>query len=355
MSGNGKTLKDLAEALGISVATVSRALAGQGRISLETRERVAQAAQEIGYVPNRAARALVSGRTGFVGLILPMRGHGQEDPFLGEFVTGLGQGLSEKGFDLFLTVAPEGDRELEVLKHVVRDRRADALVLARITEQDPRVGFLLERGFSFVTHGRLIESEAGYDWLDTHGEAAFAEAFDLLYGLGHRHFGFVTISEPMAFRRRRGDGLQAAAARANDPSVRLAIVTSPRFDRAARRAAIHRMLTAEDRPTAVIALFDGMAIATLQEAARLGLRVPEDLSVVGFDNIPAAEHIPPGLTTFDAAIRDCAYQLAGMLIDRLSGNREAPETRLVEPRLILRGSHGPAPVTRSRSTIQGRK
>lgn len=344
MSGDGKTLKDLAEELGISVATVSRALAGRGRISLETRERVFQAAQEFGYVPNRAARALVSGRTGFVGLVLPIRGHGQEDPFLGEFVTGLGHGLSEQGFDLFLTVAPEGDTELQVLQHIVRDRRADALVLARITEEDPRVSFLLKRGFPFVSHGRLIESESGYDWLDTHGEAAFAEAFDLLYGLGHRHFGFVTISEPMAFRRRRGDGLQAAAARTDDPFTRLDVVTSPRFDREARRAAIHRMLTARVRPTAVIALFDGMAIATLKEAARLGLRVPEDLSVIGFDNIPAAEHIPPGLTTFDAAIRDCAYQLAGMLVSRLNGDRDAPETRLVEPRLILRGSHGRAPM-----------
>jgi LacI family transcriptional regulator len=328
----------------MSVATVSRALAGHERIALDTRERVARTAREMGYVPNRAARALVSGRSGFVGLTLPMRGPGEEDPFLGEFVTGLGHGLVEHGFDLFLTVAPEGESELQVVQNIVRERRADALVLARITEQDPRVRFLLERGYPFVAHGRLIETESGYDWIDTDGEAAFGQAFDLLHGLGHRHFGFVTICEPMAFRRRRRDGFEAAMARTADPTVRMDIATSPRFDREARREAVHRLLSADDRPTAVVALFDGMAITVLQGAERLGLRVPEDLSVIGFDNVPAAKYIPPGLTTFDTAIRDGAFDLAGMLVGRLAGDREAPETRLVKARLILRGSHGPGPM-----------
>jgi LacI family transcriptional regulator len=344
VSGNGKTLKDLAEQLGISIATASRALAGNTRIALETRQRVAAAAREFGYVPNRAARALVSGRTGFIGLVLPIRGHGHEDPFLGEFVTGLGVGLAEYGTDLFLTVVPPGQSELSVVEHLVRDRRADALLLARVTEDDPRVTFLLECGFPFVAHGRVLESGAAYSWLDTDGRSAFAEAFDLFYGLGHRHFGLVTISEPMTFRRLRTDGLNEAIARAGDPTVRLDIAASPRFDREERVREINRLLTRRDRPTAIVALFDGLAIAVLQEAARLGLRVPEDVSVIGFDNIPAAEHVPPGLTTFDTAIHDSAKEMAAMLMRGLSGRSGEPETRLVQPRLILRGSHGPGPM-----------
>lgn len=345
MSGNRKTtLKDLAETLGLSISTVSRALAGQERIALETRLRVRRAAEESGYVANRAARALVSGQTGFAGLVLPVRGHGQEDPFLGEFVTGLAAGLAEYGIDLFLTVVPGHGSELSVVEHLVQDRRTDALVLARVTETDPRVAFLIEREFPFVAHGRLWGSESGYSWLDTDGRSAFVQAFELLYGLGHRRFGLVTIAEPMAFRRRRAEGLYAAIADADDPTVRLDIATSPRFDRERRRREINRLLTADDRPTAVLALFDGLAIAVLQEAERLGLRVPEQISVIGFDNVPAAELVPPGLTTFDAQILDSAMDMAGMLVRVVAAKGAEPETRLVQPRLILRGSHGPAPV-----------
>ncbi|TCD12301.1 LacI family DNA-binding transcriptional regulator [Oricola cellulosilytica] len=343
MPDSGKTLKDVAESLGISIATASRALAGQERISLETRRKVVQAADRIGYVPNRAARALVSGQTGFVGLVLPTRGHGFEDPFLGEFVTGLGAGLSEHGSDLFLTAVPPGESELSVVEHLVRDGRADGLVLARVTEEDPRVNFLMQRSFPFVAHGRILKTEAGYNWLDTDGRTAFIEAFDLLYAHGHRHFALVTISEPMTFRRQRLDGLNEAIARTDDPTVRLAVAASPRFDRETRAKEIQRLLTAADRPTAILTLFDGLAITVLQEAARLGLRVPEDISVIGFDNIPTAEHVPPGLTTFDTGIHDSAQEMAGMLMRSLSGHSSKPETRLVHPRLVLRGSHGPAP------------
>jgi LacI family transcriptional regulator len=343
VSSRGRTLKDVAERLGISVATASRALAGHERISLQTRKRVVQAAEELGYTPNRAARALVSGRTGFVGLVLPFRGPGHADPFLGELLAGLGEGLGEHGFDLFLPVLPPGQSELSVVQHLVRDRRADGLVLARISEADPRVTFLIERGFPFVTSGRLLDSDAPYSWLDTDGRAAFAEAFDLLYGLGHRHFGLVTISEPMTFRRLRAEGLEDAMARAGDPDVRLSTAAAPRFDPRLRAERIHRLLAGPDRPTAVLALFDGLAIAVLEEAARLGLRVPEDLSVIGFDNVPAVAHIPPGLTTFDASIHDSACEMARMLVRRIRNPQGAPETRLVTATLVPRGSHGPAP------------
>ena len=100
MSDGAKTLKELASRLEVSITTVSRALAGDRAIALKTRERVAEAARQLGYVPNTAARALVSGRSNFVGLVLPIRGPNLVDSFLGEFVTGLGEGLQSRGVDL---------------------------------------------------------------------------------------------------------------------------------------------------------------------------------------------------------------------------------------------------------------
>jgi LacI family transcriptional regulator len=343
MANRSKTLKDLAAKLDISVATASRALAGYDRIAVKTRERVAEAAREIGYVPNRAARALVSGRSGFVGLALPVRGYGQEDAFLDEFVAGLASGFGRLGVDLFLTAVPEGKSELAVIQNVVEARRADGLVLARVEEEDARIDYLIEHGFPFVAHGRIIDTKCTYSWFDTDGRTAFSEAFELLYALGHRHFALVTISEPMTFRRERSDGLAGAIARCGDPEIRIDTVASPRFDREARSADIRRLLEPADRPTAIIGLFDGIAISVMQEAAGLGLSIPADLSVVGFGNTPVARHAMPGLTTFDAAVYDAAEEIAAMLTRAIAAPDDLPQTCLRHAPLVPRGSHGPSP------------
>jgi LacI family transcriptional regulator len=343
VTGRVRTLKELADKLDISVATVSRALAGHERIAKATRERVAEAARRYGYVPNRTARALVSGRSGFVGLALPARTAGEVDPFLGEFVCGLSRGLARHGADLFLAAVPEGADELSVLTHIVEGRRADGLVLARTAEEDARVAYLAGAGIPFVTHGRVARPPPGHSWIDTDGAAAFAEAFERLYALGHRRLGLATIAEPMMFRRLREQGLAAAIARRGDPAVTLTTATAPRFDRAARVESLRALLARPDRPTAIIGLFDGLAVAAIEAALALGLSVPRDVSVIGFDNTAVSAHTSPALTTFDAAIDAAAGQAADMLAEIMAAPPVAPLTRLVRPRFVERASHGPAP------------
>jgi LacI family transcriptional regulator len=337
-----KTLKELASHLDLSITTVSRALAGHEQIAPATRKRVAEAAHRLGYVPNTAARTLVSGRSGFVGMVLPIRGPNLVDSFLGEFVTGLGEGLASRRTDLILAAA-QGQSELSVLRHVVESGRADGVVVTRIAEIDDRLAYLRERKFPFVAHGRLLDADFPYNWLDTDGAHAFSETFDMLYELGHRQFGLVTISEPMTFRHDRQDGLAAAISRRGDPSVRLDVVTAPRFDRGARIQAINKMLNSPDRPSAIVALFDELALTVMEEASRAGLSIPRDLSVIGFDNIVAAAYAPPGLTTFDASIRQCAREIAEMLLTVITERSKEPLTRLIRPKLVARASHGPAP------------
>jgi LacI family transcriptional regulator len=338
-----KTLRELAERLGLSITTVSRALAGHEQIALKTRRRVSEAARELGYVPNRAARQLVSGRSGFVGFLMPIRGPNIVDSYLGEFITGLGEGLVAHGLDLFLATVQHGQDELTVLRHVVESGRADGIVVPRVEEDDARLAYLTMQGFPYISHGRMHGPNPQHNWLDSDGEAAFGQAFELLYEHGHRHIGLVTISDPMTFRRYRQAGLEAAIARRADPDVRLSVVDFPRFDKEARVTAVQRMLHAEDRPTAIIGLFDEIAITVLEEATKAGIRVPEDLSVIGFDNIAAAAYAPPGLTTFDAKIRASAVDIAHLLVEIIENRGTEPVSRLVRPDLVLRASHGPVP------------
>jgi LacI family transcriptional regulator len=213
---------------------------------------------------------------------------------------------------------------------------------------DRRVDYLLAQRFPFVTHGRVLRDEGLFPWVDTDGEAAFAEALDLLYALGHRRLALMTIEEPMTFRLHRTEGVQRAIEARGDPALSLRIVTAPRHDPARRRDAIRAMLAAPDRPTAVLALFDGMALSVLAEAEAAGLSVPGDLSVIGFDNVASAAHARPGLTTFDSDTVEGGRMLGRMLVDRIATGIEAPaQTLLIRPRLVLRASHGPAPPGRA--------
>jgi LacI family transcriptional regulator len=337
------TIKDIAKALGLSVSTVSRALSGSGRIPEATCARVREAAESLGYMPNRAAQILVGKRnSGFAGLVLTDPGYGREDSYLGSYISGLGKGLSESGIDLFLSAVAEGQSELSVIRNIVETRRADGLILGRTSEVDPRVAYLLSVGFPFVTHGRVMDDDLAHDWIDTDGATAFGEAFDLLYALGHRSFALLTIEEPMTFRLHRTDGLLAAIERCNDPAVSLTIATSPRYDSGRRQVVIRELLSGPQRPTAIVALFDGLALAVLQEAEQLGLQVPHDLSVIGFDNIGSAALSRPGLTTFDSDTFEAARHSAQMLVARIADPDAPPMTRLIRPKLILRDSHGPA-------------
>ncbi len=181
--------------------------------------------------------------------------------------TGWATGLAECGIDLFLAAIPEDRDELAVIRNIVDTRRADGLILARTLEADPRVDFLIGAGFPFVTHGRISHDDAPVWWLDTDGAAAFAEAFDMLHGLGHRRFGLVTMEEQTTFRMHRTEGLLARHRPPPRPrgqpgrGRRRRGSTTPARHRAARD-----LLTRPERPTAVLCLFDGFALDLLYEA-----------------------------------------------------------------------------------------
>lgn len=338
------TLRHLADELELSITTVSRGLAGYDDVAEATRERVRDAAARAGYVPNSAGKSLVTGRSGFVGLVLPLREPPVIDPFLGEFLSGLGEGLVARGNDLFLATAQPNQTEMEVLQHVVESGRADGLVLSRISEHDARVDYLIDKNFPFVTHGRTMDPSRQHAWVDTDGAEAFAASFRLLHGLGHRAFALLSIEEQQSFRQFREAGLSAAIEATADPAVSLSLHRTPRFDTRARTEAVRALLTREDRPTALLALTDELALTALEVAAELGINVPGELSVIGFDNLPASEWVSPGLTTYDQHIRETAVELAHRLVDLIDGDDPgAPSHRLINPTPIHRASHGPAP------------
>lgn len=340
--GNGKIrLKELAADLRLSVTQVSRALAGYSDVSAETRERVRKLAEKRGYVASRVGRMLVSGRSNFVGMILPFAPTQIIDAFLGEFLIGLTDSLAEHDRDLFLAAVPRGKSDDTILRHLVDGAQVDGVVITRLTENDARAHTLIDRGVPFVAHGRILDSDRSFSWYDTDGEAAFAELAAMLVDLGHRRFALLAPSVPYTYAhfRRRGfeDGLAEAGLTLPPDAV---VSVAPADDEAVARAA-RTLLTLNPRPTAVVALSDPLALAVLAAARDLGLRVPEDLTVVGFDNLPGAGYA--ALSTFDQRARDSGRAVGEMMVARIDRGPAGIETRLTRPHFVARGSHGPAP------------
>ncbi|MEO1223830.1 MAG: LacI family DNA-binding transcriptional regulator [Pseudomonadota bacterium] len=342
-------LKDLAAELHLSVTTVSRALAGYPDVGSETRGRVRSLAARRGYVPSRVGRAMVSGDTGLIGVVLPPAESRLSskstfaDVFLGPLMAGLCQRLQEAGRQLVITT--QRTRHVAALVRTIDRCQADGLIVAdRTFVHDDRVAHLTERNVPFVVHGRVMGDPSSYAWSDTDGASAFGDATRRLIALGHRHFGLLTFEPSLMFARVRRDGLLAGL-RAHGLRLRAdAACTVTRSDDKSVERACATLLNLTPRPTAVLCVTDALAIKLVQMAAERSIAVPGELSVIGFDNVPASAYARPGISTFDQHIRQSACDIADLMICQLSDPTTSSGSRMIRPAFVPRRSHGPAPI-----------
>lgn len=334
------SLARIAAALNLSITTVSRALAGYSDVSAKTRARVVAEAARINYRPNQDARRLRLGRADAVGLVMPT-GVGQfDDPFFLRLLGAVGPGLAAKGLDLLVCAAPEAD-EIAQYRHFVESRRVDGFLVARMRARDPRVAYLQEAGVPFVTHGRT-ESDRPYAWVDTDGTAAAALATRRLVGLGHRRIVLINAQARYSFARFREAGWRAAMAEAHletPPVVICEATEAGGFD------AMHGLLGGGEEPTAVLCATDRMAVGALHAIAQTGLRAGRDISVIGYDDLPMSAHTDPPLTTLAQPFMESGARMVEMLVALLGGAEPESLQTMLQARLIVRASDGPAPGT----------
>jgi LacI family transcriptional regulator len=334
-------LQQLAAALSLSKTTVSRALAGYPDVSALTRTRVRDAAERFGYRPSATARKLALGRVEAVGMILPTGPGHFDDPFLMELITSLGERLAQADLDLLVTTATPGAAEMRALRRFVEHKRVDAVVVARTNVHDDRVAYLLDRGFPFVTHGRVTESRP-HAFLDTDGASAFARAVSHLVALGHRRIGFVGAPTDRYFAANRFRGFQAGL---RDHGIALddRAVRHGATDEASAAALVRPLLASEACPTALLCATDRIAIGAMSAAKDLGLAIPRDISVIGFDDLAIGRVTDPPLTTMGQSVGRAGHRLAEMLLSLLAGT-PAQELQEIWPvDLIGRGSDAPPP------------
>jgi LacI family transcriptional regulator len=339
------TLKDIAQEVGVSVTTVSRALAGYGDVSPATRRRVEAVAAALGFVPNTAARNLQRQRTDTIALVVPTSGDLRfSDPFFSEFLSGLVTATGDAGFALNITTDSQDDEHHTYLR-LIRSRRADGFVLVRTRRDDPRIVLLQEAGVPFVAFGRVIGAN-GIHVVDEDDARGIRLMVDHLVALGHTRIG--CIAEPDRFTKgyHRFEGYRQGLQAYGLPFDPALIVTTSYRQRSGREAAA-QLLDLPEPPTAIIACNDLLALGAVGAVQARGLQVGRDISVTGYDNIPLAEHAQPPLTTVDQPAHQLGSLVAQMLIHVIRGEPIAEKQVILQPAAIIRQSSGPCPTPAS--------
>ncbi|MCX7300895.1 MAG: substrate-binding domain-containing protein [Rhodobacterales bacterium] len=341
------TLKDISAELGLSVATVSRALNGFPEVNARTRDRVTDAAKRLGYRPNRVAQRLVTGRSGMVGMIVKLKADMTADQTFFDVITGLTAALAARDVDLVLAVDQHADPTVAYERMLERNV-VDGFILNAPVPDDARVAFLQERAIPFVVHGQTA-TEVDYPFYGIDNRAVSADAVGFLTALGHRRVALLNGDVRWSYAADRLSGFRDAMAEAGCP-VPDAFISTERPSESYGYTAALAMLSgrAGPRPTAMICGSTLIAAGVLQAARDLSLSVPADLSVVAHDDaLPQLRAIAfdPALTVTRSPLRDACKPLADALIDHIGGAPAKGLQTLVRAELIVRNSTAPVPDT----------
>ena len=325
--GERPTLRTLAQVTGFSVATVSRALADDPRIAAKTRATVAAAAERLGYIPDRAARRLRTGRTQVISLLL-----NTEHEFLGfthEFLTGITETLAGTGYSVTVVPDSPGEDRLAPVRTILRNNLADGLLFTRTEAFDPRVRLLMEADFPFVSHGRT-EFTMPHPWVDFDNEAFARAAVAHLVAKGRKRLSLVLPGEQFTFTQHLRYGFVSAARAAGIDHEIVAGVTldSPT---AAIAAALTEARRGPNPPDGYVCVGEVTALVALAALADTGAVHGVDADIVAKRASPIFDNIRPRIGTVFEDLRATGRAMADMLLRRMAGEPPEGLNRLFQP------------------------
>lgn len=346
------TIVDVARLARVSKGSVSLALNDRPGVGPATRDRILAAAAELGWQPSQRARSLSVSRAFALGLVLarPPSLLGA-DPFFAPFIAGVETVLSGRGQALVLQVVPTEEAEAAGYRRLAREGRVDGVFVTDVRRGDTRIALLQEIGLPAVTLNRpAVPSPFPSVCVDDQPGVGATVAH--LAELGHTLIAHVAGPDRYLHGSRRQDAWRRAVAAAGLPE---GPVQRSDFSAASGAAATRALLAAEPRPTAIVYANDTMAIAGMAVARDLGLTVPGDLSVAGFDDSPLAAHVHPRLTTVATDAVEWGRRAAGVLLDLVEGGTPG-DVELPQAELVVRDSTArpsPAPKSTARPRRSG--
>ena len=336
-------LKDLAEHLGLSQTTVSRALNGYPEVREATRHRVAEAAASLGYSPNASALRLATGRTGAIGLVL--RGADEFGPHMSEFLSGLGGRMATQELDVLVTTVASQQEEIAAYRRLAASQKVDAVILHSPTQRDERAELLMDLKIPFVLHGRTT-IDRPVAWLDIDNTSAVERATNHLLDVGHRRIALLNGIKGRTFADHREQGYLAALSARGIAPDRSIMANSIFTDEVAFRLA-QAMLELRPRPTAFLAGSMMTALGVFRAIRQAGLVLGKDVSMIAHDDVFPylnADNMYPSMSTTRSSIRQAGSRVAELVMQMLNGKPAEDIHELWPVELVLRESSGPPPL-----------
>jgi len=345
-------MADVARAAGVSAATVSRVLAGvDGATSDRTAATVRQTARDLGYVVNAVAASLRSQQTRSVGLVMADVGN----PFFGQLASGVENTLSEAGYSVILVNTNNSVEQEQRLIRLLIEKRVDAMIVATSARTGEHIREAIDVGMRVV----LVDSELPdlrTDSVTIDNVAAARSAVEHLLDLGHTEIGIITGQLEAAFDLGRLEGYQnALQSRGIRPNPHFCVRGGLTVDGGRHAAA--QLLSLAQRPTALFVTNNLMTIGTLVSISETGLSLPQDISIIGFDDMDWYRIAKPGVTAVHQPAYDMGRIAAGRLLDRIAGKSSKSKRQLLNAELIVRESTAaplrPAAVQKKGRTARG--
>lgn len=332
--------QDVARIANVSPMTVSRVVNGDPKVKPKTREKVLQAIETLGYYPNAMARALNSRKTMTIGLILPKIDYVLSEPYFSHLIYNIEKTLGPHNYDMLIgSEEHQNGRDLTLL---YKQKKVDGLIIIGSEIEDERLTALSENMIPAV----LIHSRSelpGLSFVDVDNFKIVEDFVDRLYELGHRRIGLITGDLTVVNAYHRLLGYKDALKKRDIPFREELLFPGDWSSHSGYEACIYFQSLAERRPTAVISSNDHMAIGFLKSAYEHSIRIPEDLSIVGVDDIEMASFTTPKITTMRQPMHTIASLAVKLLLDSIDAEKPKESHIILEAEAVIRESCGPVP------------
>ncbi|GMK41597.1 LacI family transcriptional regulator [Paenibacillus sp. CCS19] len=331
------TIKDIAKLAGVSPSTVSRVVSNHPRISLDTSRKVKQIMDELGYHPNMMAKSLVSKTTNTLAILLPRPAEELfQNDFFGELLRGILTQANRAGYDMLLTTATGEHDEIETVSRLVRGRRVDGIILLSSRVNDPIVAFLASSEFPFVLIGRS-ESHPDVLSINNDNKQAAYDATVHLITQGHERIGFVSGPANLTVSNDRLQGYRQAL-EAHKLPIRSDWTVEGEFLQESGYRAMSLIMSLPERPSALVVIDDVVAFGVLRGLNELGYKVPDDISLVSFNNISLSELATPPISSIDIGTYQLGYTAAQTLVRAINEETIHQKQLIIPHRLMVRES-----------------
>lgn len=335
------TIKDVAALAGVSFTTVSHVLNDTRPVSADARRRVLAAVEEIGYLPSAVARSLRKSETKIVGVLVP----NVQNPFFAELVCGVEEACRLAGYSVFLCNSDNDPKRQQQYMRTLLEKRVDGLLLSSAGDSDALARIFKHASVPSVTVDRMVPG-ARADRVAVHNQAGALAAVQHLLKLGHTRIACISGPAEFEVSQERAEGWRQAQREAGLSPNEDWLLESD-FSSAGGYETARQLLRHHPEVTALFAANDLMAIGALRAVAEAGRRVPEDFSIVGFDDIELAGFVHPALTTVGCSIKELGREAGRVLIERIENAGAPLKDVLLSPRLVVRQSTAAPRVERS--------